>query len=172
MIALLHQGPPTTTALRSVFLPDALVEKLKGTAGADLTLEELIIEALGALDPDEKAEAYWEVAEHYLTKAEEELSKGDLRQASEKIWGSAALAVRAVAYKRDGRRLVSHGELWRYVSKLKEEDPSIGDLWRTAVSMHVNFYEGWAPEDEVREALSRVRELLAKLKKLMLKPRS
>jgi len=33
--------------------------------------------------------------------------------------------------------------------------------------MHVNFCEGWAPEDEVREALSRVRELLAKLKKLM-----
>ena len=109
MIALLHQGPPTTAALRSVFLPDALVEKPKGTAGADLTLEELVIETLGTLDPDEKAEAYWEVAEHYFLKAEEEPSKGDLRQASEKIWGAAALAVEAVAYKRDGRRLVSHG---------------------------------------------------------------
>ena len=64
------------------------------------------------------------------------------------------------------------GELWRYVSELKGEDPSVGDLWRTAVSMLVNFYEGWAPEDEVRETLSRVRELLARFKKLMLEPRS
>ena len=150
-----------------MFLPDALVEKLRKAAGVDLTLEELIIEALGALDPSEKAEAYWEIAEHYLLKAEEELSKGDLRQASEKIWGAAALAVKAVAYKRDGHRLVSHGELWRYVSKLKGEDPSIGDLWRTAISMHVNFYEGWAPEGEVKEALQRVRELLGRLRKLM-----
>ena len=30
--------------------------------------------------------------------------------------------------------------------------------------MHVNFYEGWAPEEEVREALSKVRELVEKLK--------
>ena len=154
--------------LRTVVLPDKLARKLEASCRAKgLTIEELIIDALSGPDPDEKAEAYWEVAEHYLARAEDELTKGDLRQASEKIWGAAALAVKAVALRREKRRLTSHSELWEYISALKTADPSIGDLWRTAVSMHVNFYEGWAPRDEVEEALERVRTLLTKLKRLM-----
>ena len=152
--------------MEDIFLPDSLVRKLKKARGSGLTPEELVIEALRGLNPDEKAEAYWEVAERYLARAEEELARGELRQASEKIWGAAALAVKAVAYKREKRRLTSHGELWAYISKLKQEDPALGDLWRTAISMRVNFYEGWAPEGEVREALQRVRELLGRLRKL------
>ena len=152
--------------MEAIFLPRAVARKLR-ERGSGLMPEELVIEALAELDPDEKAEAYWEVAERYLARAEEELARGELREASEKIWGAAALAVKAVAYKRERRRLASHGELWAYVSKLKQEDPALGDLWRTAISMHVNFYEGWAPEEEAREALQRVRELLGRLRKLM-----
>ena len=77
-----------------IALPDALADKLRELMEQGLTPEELIIEALGDPDPHEKAEAYWEIAEHYLKRAEEKLSKGDLREAGEKIWGAAALAVR------------------------------------------------------------------------------
>ena len=152
--------------MEAIFLPRAVARKLR-ERGSDLMPEELVIEALAELNPDEKAEAYWEVAEHYLARAEEELARGELRQASEKIWGAAALAVKAVAYKREKRRLTSHGELWAYVGKLKQEDPTLGDLWRTAISMHVNFYEGWAPEGEVREALQRAREFLRRLREFL-----
>ena len=78
----------------------------------------------------EAVEAYWEAARGLLSEAEEELSKGDLRQASEKIWGSAALAVKAVALAREGRRLASHGELWRFIGELarQEGDPDIRKL--------------------------------------------
>ena len=75
-------------------------------------------------------------------------------------------SVEAVAYKRDGRRLTSRGELWVYVDELKRLDPALGDLWRTAISMHVSSHEGWAPEGEVREALQRARELLTRLRAL------
>ena len=75
--------------------------------------------------------------------------------------------MRAVAYKRERRCLTSHGELRAYVSKLKQEDPTLGDLWRTVTSMHANSYEGWAPEGEVREVLQRVRALLGRLRELM-----
>ncbi len=57
---------------------------------------------------------YVEVAEDFLRRAREELKGGDVRQATEKVWGAAALAVKAYAKWREGRRLVSHGELWEY----------------------------------------------------------
>ncbi len=156
--------------MATIVLPKTLFEKLKREAEAeDIALEELIVEKLAAdVDPTSRAEAYWETAEFLLKQATEELAKGDLRQASEKIWGAAALAVKAVAYKREGRRITSHGELWEYVSKLKEElgDEELGRLWRTAMSMHVNFYEGWAPRGEVESALKDLKEFLEKLRKL------
>ncbi len=83
-------------------------------------------------------------------------------------WGATALAVKTIAYEREGRRLASHGELWEYVDRLIEEtgDEELGDLWRTATAMRVNFYENWAPQREVRRSLKRVEAFLEKLRKL------
>lgn len=153
-----------------VRLPRSLLEKLvKAAEASGVSLEELLVDRLvEALDPRDRAEAYWAMAEEYLREAREELEKGNLRQASEKIWGAAALAVKALAYEREGRRLSSHGELWEYVDRLVREtgDESIGDAWRTATAMHVNFYEGWAPRGEVERSLRKVKELVSKLKAL------
>ena len=153
-------------------LPEALAKRLREEArkldvGPELLAIELLAEALNPGSKD-RAEAYWSAAEHMLKKAEEELAKGGLRQASEKIWGAAALAVKALAHEREGRRLTSHGELWGYVSDLASEtgDEELGRLWRSATSMHVNFYEGWAPGNEVRRALEDVKTLISKLRRL------
>ena len=40
---------------------------------------------------------YSEESQNLLTQAQAELDQGDLRQASEKAWGAAALAVKGVA---------------------------------------------------------------------------
>ncbi|MDK6027916.1 PaREP1 family protein [Ignisphaera sp. 4213-co] len=111
---------------------------------------------------------YWDMAEEYLRRAKEDFSKGDFKQASEKILGVTALAVKAVAYMRSGSRLKSHGELWEYVNKLVIEtsDEKLGRLWRTAISMHVNFYKNWASREEVERSLKDVEKFLEKLKKL------
>jgi len=37
------------------------------------------------------------------------------------VWSAVALAVKAYALWREGKRLSSHSELWGYKRKLKEE---------------------------------------------------
>ena len=47
---------------------------------------------------EELSECYLSISRRYLRQAEEELhQKGDTLQASEKIWGAAALALKSVA---------------------------------------------------------------------------
>ena len=62
----------------------------------------------------------------------------------------------------------SHGELWEYVNRLVAEtrDDGLGRLWRTAASMHVNFYEDWAPREEVERSLENIDRFLRKLREL------
>ena len=154
-----------------VLVPESAYEKLRKLAelrGA--TVEELVLDLVADdMTTAEAVEAYWEAAKGLLSEAEEELSKGDLRQASEKIWGSAALAVKAVAQMLDGARLTSHGELWAYVDELSArlDKPELMRLWQMANSMHVNFYEGWATRRHVEEALRGLREFLSILEEGM-----
>jgi hypothetical protein len=71
--------------------------------------------------------------------------------------GAAALAVRAYAAWRDGKRLASHSELWEYSKRLMEELGGwVSDAWAHAAAMHVCFYEGWCTREHVEEALRRV----------------
>ena len=65
-----------------------------------------------------------------MRQARDELAKGDLRQAGEKAWRAVALALKSLAYRREGLRLSSHRELWEYVDKLVGEtgDREIGRL--------------------------------------------
>jgi hypothetical protein len=124
-----------------------VVELLRRAAEeGGVSLEDFLMDvATARLDPPERARAYAEAVLELLREAEAEVARGDLRQASEEIWGTAALAVRAFAYWRDGVRLASHGELWRYAEKVAEElGEWVRDAWAHANAMYVNFYEGWA----------------------------
>jgi HEPN domain-containing protein len=155
----------------TVKIPEGIYEKLKKVAEVQgLSIEGYVLSLIvESIDPNRVAESYWGASEDLLKQAREELVKGDLRQAGEKAWGAAALALKGLAYQRDAVRLVSHGELWQYVSKLEEEfqDKELSRLWRSASSMHVNFYEGWADKRHVEGAIEDVEKLLEKLKKLL-----
>ena len=144
----------------TIVLPRRIAEK----QGA--SREELVIEAvLGNLDPPERAREYIEAAEELLAQAEQELEKGDIRQAAEKLWGAAALAIKAYASWRDSKRLTSHSELWMYKNKVKRElGEWVSDAWAQANTMHTCFYEGWCSEEDVRDALERVKKLVRKVK--------
>ena len=50
--------------------------------------------------PDEESERNMEISHNFLRQAREELQKEDLLQASNKAWGAAAYAIKAVAEKR------------------------------------------------------------------------
>ena len=109
-------------------------------------------------------QTYQDAAIHLLAQAEAELAAGDTRQASEKGWGAAAQAVKAVCERRDWPH-DSHRLLFRAVARLVREstDNEIQELFDTASSLHINFYENWLDEDIVAQGLARVQRLIEKL---------
>ena len=125
-------------------------------------LSDIILDWL-KLDPENRLKVYVQLYKKYISDAKKLIEQGDHTQASEKIWGAAALIVKAAAIKYKNKRLTSHGELWEFVSELATEknDEELRRLWRTAVSMHINFYEKWAPPEDIKKALEDI-ELFAR----------
>ncbi len=136
-----------------------------------VSIDEYLVEVLSQnLDPKDRAWEYVEAAEDLLREAEEELKKGNVRQAAEKLWGTAALAVKAYAYLKEGRRLASHGELWEYKRKIEDElGEWVHDSWASATEMHVCFYEGWCEGRDVAIAKKRVERLVKEIASLVRK---
>jgi uncharacterized protein (UPF0332 family) len=142
--------------MESLQIPKRLMQTLRRRAEElGVTPEEFLIELMvDAVDPGERSQAYIDAAREMLEQAKKELGSGDLKQASEKIWGAAALAVKAHAYARERRRLASHAELWQHKSRIAEElGDWVDDAWNAANAMHTNFYEGWADARSVERAL-------------------
>ena len=96
-----------------------------------------------------------------------ELDAGDLRQASEKLWGAAAQALKSLAERR-GWRHGSHGEFYKIIRRLGEET-DVSELrndFRHASELHMNFYENWMIEEEIRENAMRVQSMVDTLAEL------
>ena len=152
----------------SIRLTRSLAERLKREARkTGLSLEGYILElALQGLDPKERAREYIEAAKFLLEQVREELARGDVRQAAEKAWGAAALAVKAYAARREGKRLTSHGELWEYKRRMERELGGwVHDAWANATEMHICFYESWCIKGDVEEAIKRIEKLVNEVEK-------
>ena len=140
-----------------------LARRIREEAGKlGISVDEYIVELLSqGLDPRERAIEYIDAAEELLREAREELSKGNVRQAAEKLWGATALAVKAYAYWKDGKRLSSHGELWEYKRRLEDEFGEwVSDAWNAGSTMHICSYENWCAEKDVSTAYKRVEKLI------------
>ena len=146
-----------------VRIPRVIAERLRREAEkAGMSLDEYLIELVSrSLDPGEKLQVYLDAAQLLLEQAREELEKGSLRQAAEKLWGAVALAIKAYALWREGRRLASHRELWEYKDVAADELGGwVSRVFREASSLHTCFYEGWCTERDVRDVLPGVERLL------------
>lgn len=109
------------TLLEAIRLPRSIAQRLRLEAEKQgMALEEYLVElATRDMDPPERAREYIEAARGLLEQAREELRRGDVRQAAEKAWGAAALAVKAYAAWREGKR-PGHRELRSYTSSTAE----------------------------------------------------
>ncbi len=107
---------------------------------------------------------YRELSAGYLRHARELLAEGDLAQVSEKGWGAAATAVKAIAQER-GWRHDGHRDLWQALRAIVEEtgDTELRLDFTHAQSLHVNFYEASMNREEVEEYLEHVERLVGKL---------
>ena len=158
--------------MAEVALPKVIVEELRERASrAGVTVEVYLLDMLmEGVDPVEGAGKYLEGAEELLEQAREELEKGDLRQASEKIWGACALAVKAHALTRRRVKLESHRDLWMYKNEVARElGEWIRVVFRQADSMHRNFYENLATREDVEDVLKEVGKLVAAIMEVMRK---
>jgi len=147
----------------SLQIPKRVIEELRKRAEeSGSTLEEALIDlVINDANPDEKSQIYLHAAQEFLEQAKRELEKENLRQTSEKIWGAAALAIKAHAYSSEKKRLTSHSELWQHKSKVASElGEWVYDAWNAASAMHTNFYEGWADKQSLEMALERVGSLV------------
>lgn len=111
-----------------------------------------------------RADDYRTASQELLRKAREELAQSDLVQASEKGCGAAARAVKALAETR-GWAHQNHRDLYVAVGRLVREsgDPTLGQLFRGASSLHANFYENWMPEELVSGGLVDVEQFVSRL---------
>jgi uncharacterized protein (UPF0332 family) len=145
-------------------LPRVVIEELRERARrAGSTVEEYVLDLLTRdEDPQEAWRMYLEGAVELLERAEAELKGGELRQASEKIWGACALAIKAHALAKKGLRLESHADLWAYKNEVAEELGSwVRNAFKLADSMRKNYYENLATREDVEDALGEVRRLVS-----------
>ena len=156
--------------MASIILPMRLDEKLREKAEeTGIFPEELGLEFVRRglneeLDPEDLVEHYQNLSEKYLAEAKEFLSKGDLVQTSEKLWGATALTVKTIAAKR-GLKLEKHGSLWHFVTEISEEkrDKDIIRFFSEANSLHRNFYENELTKKAIESMAEDIEELIAKL---------
>ncbi len=96
-----------------------------------------------------------------------ELEAGDLRQASEKLWGASAQALKSLAERR-GWQHGTHREFYRIIRRLRNE-MDVSDLreeFRCASELHTNFYESYMDESEIRENAAQVRTFIDTLDRI------
>ena len=114
------------------------------------------------------SERYFAISHRLLRQAGEELhQKGDTLQASEKIWGAAAHALKSVAVQR-GWNHKSHPLLGDIAMQLRLEFGSIRlyHLFSSLESTHNNYYEHRWGEDQVEEHLNWVGEFVQQLNEI------
>ena len=113
---------------------------------------------------DEAVVKYAGRSRSLILQAQAELERGDTPQASEKAWGAAAQAVKAVAELR-GWEHRTHAHLFENVTEISLElgEPELLALFREANSLHQNFYEDAQTVASVRGGIEHVSQLIEKL---------
>ena len=125
-------------------------------------------------DGHRTAQKYAGMAQEFRASAWEHLDQGDLAQASNKAWGLVAETVKAISAHHGGfihthRGIVSVAdELSRLVGNAGDTETRdwISGIFLTARSLHSNFYENEAPENEVRGGLVLCEQLSQRLYEL------
>lgn len=86
----------------------------------------------------------------FLDEADREFAAGDIRQASEKLWGAATDAVTAVALER-GWRHRSHRDIKNAVLRLAtdQDDRLMRSDFTIVEKFHVNFYHDLMEDHEL-----------------------
>ncbi len=151
--------------MEPIRIPKTILERLESEAWRKgLSVEEYIIELLYKdLSPKDKASGYFDTAKDYLERALDDIRKGNIRSAADKIWKATTIALRATAHL-NNYRINGYSDIWKYTEKLsKKYGDWFRNAWFSAVAMYVCSYENWCNSDNVKAAHSIVSKMVAKL---------
>lgn len=109
-------------------------------------------------------ESHAAMSRRFIAHARDELDKGDRLQASEKLWGACAHALKAVAIQR-GWDHDKHRQIHNIAIQIGHEfgRPDFETKIRVANSFHENFYENVEEEDSIRRAIDEAEDFIANL---------
>jgi len=112
----------------------------------------------------EAIEKYKAQSDHYFGNALASIQAGEAAKAGEFLWGSVALALKAVAAS-EGKK-VKHTNMSAYARELArgKKDMSIWDVYGIADLLHgKGFYEAGLSLEEVQTHAERIRPTVLKL---------
>ena len=105
---------------------------------------------------------------HFLDLVDDEVQRGELEEASNKLWGAAAHAIKAVAERR-GWFHGSNNSLADTVMRLIDDEgapPILYTYYVASSSFHSRFY-GWPPgKDEIRHGKREMADFISMLENL------
>ena len=112
-----------------------------------------------------------ELSRWCIAEAESYLRRRNNIQASEKGWGAAAQALKAIAEER-GWNHGGHGLIVDIAQQVADEQgrPDLVVLFGNAQALHTNFYENWLASDTVGIYLDNVKSLLPELERIRAEP--
>ena len=116
----------------------------------------------------EQAEKYSLRSEKYWKQALEFFTKRDFLKATELAWGSVCEAIYALGYKK-GQALKGHNDVKGFIRNLalSSGHEQLYELFKNAESAHANFYREFMDENEIRDVVAKVEELLRRIRQLL-----
>ncbi len=119
----------------------------------------------------QESSKYAEMSRWCIGQADNYLRRRNNIQASEKGWGAAAQALKAVAEER-GWNHRGHSLIIDVAQQIADEQgrPDLFISFGAAQSLHVNFYENWLATDSVAAYLNAVKALLPELERVRTEP--
>ena len=114
-------------------------------------------------------ERYEEISRHLLEQAQEELDKGDILQASDKVWGATAHAVKTVCQWM-GWNHHAHNHLSAAANYMASElgRDDLGLAFGYLEALHANYYEHQRGAAEIRRGIDSAAFLSRELAQLSL----
>ncbi len=112
-----------------------------------------------------KIRKYADLSEKYLHDAEILLSKGDLSQASEKLWDATVTIVKAIAAQRR-KTLKTHEGIKFFLAQIARElkDESVNSVSLVAEGLHQNFYENAEHPDSVKKGAKTIKQFITRMR--------
>lgn len=113
-------------------------------------------------------EDHMKMSRRFVAHARSELAKGHRLQSSEKVWGAAAHALKAIAIQR-GWRHRGHDLMYVIATQLQAERgrPDLVERFGYTESHHRNFYNNDRFPSEINIAIDNVEELVAELDEVL-----